>query len=493
MDILGLKKGNQTVCTFLSNCCKDPSDFGHPQKISEFCQSKNISSIEKVNYVSCDNYVYDDSIYKSTIITEFNLYCDKQYLVDLSSSAYQAGFVVGYFFAGPLASAFGRKTTTVFGFISISAFCFYAAFAPDITNYIIARFLIAFSAAIYYNGSMNGMLELTGSKKRTLVNFIYSAGFSLGCLLLSYPFALFFNEWRDLQLAIGIFCLPFVVILYFGVEESWKWKMEKNQVDEAKRVAQKIYKKQHKGKNQEDLDKISDNIDSLIILANKDEEDHVSSTLLHKYKNLVKYKKINLISLIIIIIQFTACAVYWGINLSAGSLPGSDLFNNAALGLIELPGNLGMLFLAEKPKIGRKYFMMISLWGSGICYLTSVILLNTGSQDCDGNNLQDTVGRILAFAGKMCIAGSTQTINQYMSEFYSTDIRTEAFGVALTIGKIGSVIAPFIIGYFSDLLPFLPGIVFGGLCGLSGFLCIFLPETLGKPMVLKIHELNRSI
>ena len=57
------------------------------------------------------------------------------------------------------------------------------------------------------------------------------------------------------------------------------------------------------------------------------------------------------------------------------------------------------------------------------------------------------------------------------------------------VGRIGGVIAPFII-LLQDVegLSFLPYLIFG-LCGIvSGIFALFLPETAGQPMLQTIDE-----
>nr|XP_026693097.1 solute carrier family 22 member 4-like isoform X2 [Ciona intestinalis] len=54
--------------------------------------------------IACDKgYHYDDSLFTKTIITEFNLVCDRKYLNALSTSFYYIGMLVGSFLFGSTA------------------------------------------------------------------------------------------------------------------------------------------------------------------------------------------------------------------------------------------------------------------------------------------------------------------------------------------------------------------------------------------------------
>ena len=53
------------------------------------CSWNEFNSIKStLNYTTCENYVYDRSVYQETIVTEFDLVCGRAYLSDLSTSMY---------------------------------------------------------------------------------------------------------------------------------------------------------------------------------------------------------------------------------------------------------------------------------------------------------------------------------------------------------------------------------------------------------------------
>ena len=66
----------------IQDCCYDADGIC---QVSEFDQ---IPVTEE--YSKCSDYVFDDSVYKETVVTEFNLVCGKSYLADLSTSVYYA-------------------------------------------------------------------------------------------------------------------------------------------------------------------------------------------------------------------------------------------------------------------------------------------------------------------------------------------------------------------------------------------------------------------
>jgi len=77
----------------------------------------------------------------------------------------------------------------------------------------------------------------------------------------------------------------------------------------------------------------------------------------------------------------------------------------------------------------------------------------------------------------------------YSIEVYPTPVRNAAFGVNCTLGNIGSVVV-FLILEFVPNWVFLT--IFAAITLLNTGLLIFLPETVGKPMVETIEELRNK-
>ena len=54
----------------------------------------------------CQEWVYDLSFYPRTIVSDFDLVCDKRYLISLSQSIYLVGNAFGVILAGFLADKY---------------------------------------------------------------------------------------------------------------------------------------------------------------------------------------------------------------------------------------------------------------------------------------------------------------------------------------------------------------------------------------------------
>jgi nitrate/nitrite transporter NarK len=68
------------------------------------------------------------------------------------------------------------------------------------------------------------------------------------------------------------------------------------------------------------------------------------------------------------------------------------------------------------------------------------------------------------------------TINyEYTSELYPTYIRASGIGMASAVGKIGSIVMPWIVVYISEIGIFTPYLIFGSVSALAAVLTMGLP------------------
>ena len=83
-----------------------------------------------------------------------------------------------------------------------------------------------------------------------------------------------------------------------------------------------------------------------------------------------------------------------------------------------------------------------------------------------------------SFFGKFAISGSFCVVYVFAAELFPTEVRSIGIGFGSMVGRIGGVLAPFII-LLQDVegLSFLPYLIFG-ICGIiSGIWALFLPDT----------------
>ncbi|KAJ8304802.1 hypothetical protein KUTeg_018385 [Tegillarca granosa] len=91
---------------------------------------------------SCTSWSYGDE-FKSTILSEWNLVCDKDYLVDTSTTVYMVGNAVGAVTLTSLSDRFGRKHVMLLMLWIQGVIGFGAAYANSYILFTVLRFFIA--------------------------------------------------------------------------------------------------------------------------------------------------------------------------------------------------------------------------------------------------------------------------------------------------------------------------------------------------------------
>lgn len=463
------------------NLCCENSDL-------DFSQQCLPSS--KPELTNCDDYIFDDSFYKETIITEWNLVCGKRYLADLSTTMYLIGSGMGTIFAATINNFFGRKKSTIISILLLEIGGVYSAFAPNIENYIVSKFIYGVAYSLYYVTVFTHLMEIPGERYRTQVSAVYGVFYSLCVLLVSYPIVLFIRNWRYMQLVISLSSLPILVLYAVFNLESWRWLMSKNRPEEAYQIAEKIYLKQHNLPNevqQEDLKIIKNGIYEIMKINNQNSAKNQEKTYWENIQMLFGNFQMNKINLLLAVVWVANPVLYTGLALNVGSLPGNDIANSAILGMMDVPAYFIMVLLIDRPKIGRKNFQVYGLFLSALCCILSTVFLELNTAEDDVTSAYKILGRIFAYLGKGLCGATYQVAFQWTSEIYSTDVRSTGFSYCNLIGKSFSSLSPFIIS-LSEINTYLPGAVFSFLGILGGVGSLFLPETLDQPLLLTVNE-----
>lgn len=90
---------------------------------------------------------YDHSFYKRTIISEWDIVCDREFLASSTQSVYMAGVMVTVVVMGQLSDKIGRRPVIWAGLFIELAAGLSCAFSVSITHYLISRFWLAFGAS----------------------------------------------------------------------------------------------------------------------------------------------------------------------------------------------------------------------------------------------------------------------------------------------------------------------------------------------------------
>ncbi len=208
-------------------------------------QNKTSMYKNKRTVLKCLEWLYDDTIYGRTIVTDWNLVCLKSYFKALTQNAYIMGTACSII-SGIISDKLGRKTammlmiTLMAIVLSFTQLLMHQADLGDaskITILTISRFFQGFGQTMY-SVSFVLLMEITGPKHRVFAGNIMAYSFGVGQLVLC-GLAYYLRDWRKIMWALTVYVIPFFTY-YWLVPESPRWLLSKDKVRDAKNVLKKI-------------------------------------------------------------------------------------------------------------------------------------------------------------------------------------------------------------------------------------------------------------
>uniref|UniRef100_A0A8C5R7P2 Major facilitator superfamily (MFS) profile domain-containing protein n=1 Tax=Leptobrachium leishanense TaxID=445787 RepID=A0A8C5R7P2_9ANUR len=148
-----------------------------------------------------DGWVYDKTIFSSTVITEWDLVCNFQKMKQIAQSIYMAGVLVGAVLLGGLSDRFGRKKLLIGSYLAMALFGTCVAFLPKFVYYCIFRFLCGMAFSGIALNTISLILEWMPPKGRTVAGTLFAYSFTVGQVQLA-GLAYAIRDWRWLQFTV---------------------------------------------------------------------------------------------------------------------------------------------------------------------------------------------------------------------------------------------------------------------------------------------------
>lgn len=434
----------------------DPIDFSY-----EFLGNSSV----KV----CDSYIYDHSEIQSSIVTDWDLVCDKEWLAKLCQPTFMLGVLIGALVFGDVADRVGRVKIMM-----LTSFCQFGlgvavAFSSNYYLFVVLRFLLAMVSSGYLVVVFVYVTEFTGIKVRTWTSMHVHAAFAVGIMVVALT-GYYVRVWWIYQIILSTCTAPFLLFCWKFPETPF-YLLAKGRYSEAQSL----------------LDTIAQvNGMQCRIKAEELMEPEVKNGTAQLQKEAESQKKLSILDLFgswrmagrtctVWAIWFIGSLGYYVFSLGSVTLGGNQYVNLFLVGLVELPSYLIGCFAMDR--IGRKKTCAPALLlGSVACLLIIVV----------PDNIQ-SLTIALSMIGKFSIAIAFGLIYLYTCELYPTIIRSLAVGSGSMMCRVGSVVAPFCV-YLSDVWQYLPQLIVGILAFIIGVLTFMLPETLGKPLTSTLEE-----
>ena len=404
----------------------------------------------------CQEWTFDQSVFKSTASSDFNIFCDQAVLKALANTFRMSGLLVGSFFFGWLSDKFGRVVSITASGITLLISQLLNGFSNSYIMFAILNFFMAAGGVASHLVSFVLLFEWSCPKYRTKASVFAQVPFAIGFLYVVFlSWSLRSSSWRTLQWVIAAPNLLFLVFPLI-LPESPRWLVSKGRGMEALASIATAAKSNNRPAPAGN-----------VVLKKVVEGEHQGIGSLVKHPRLIFRLFIMSLNWIVI----TLC--YYGLSINSGN---QDLFIGlGTMAFMELVAFLTTMFLMDT--CGRQSILSICQMLGGISCICA------GFTPTSYFWLRFT----LALVGKAGASACFAIVFVYTAEMFPTPVRNSAVGICSTVARIGALSAPAIADLDSSYPP-LPFLIMGGGAVLVGSLSCLLPETRGIVLPETLEE-----
>uniref|UniRef100_A0A669R1A7 Major facilitator superfamily (MFS) profile domain-containing protein n=1 Tax=Phasianus colchicus TaxID=9054 RepID=A0A669R1A7_PHACC len=366
----------------------------------------------------CSNGWVYPTAQQPSLLTEFDLVCDRKNLNDISQSVYMLGMFLGAMIFGLLSDRFGRRPVLLISILLEGLFGVAIALVPHFYVYLAFRCVVGASVSGIMMTLLALATEWVGVSYRPQAVLLSHCCFAAGQMILA-GLSYGIPNWRLLQIVgsapifiLFLFICP-ALLVWFHVP----WDMVKMLSEEVNIV-------------------------------------FTHSCSLH-------------LVLLCSVFRFVNSLVYYGLSLNVTNF-GLDIYlTQLAFGAVEIPGRVGCIFMLQW--FGRKKSQGGFLLLSGLAHLIRKVL---------PADSQPVVITVLATIGKFTASASFSSAYVYTAELFPTIIRQSGVSLCSMVARVAGIIAPLIL-LLEQYHQAIPMAIYGGTTVLGGLLCFLLPETRG--------------
>ncbi|XP_076034221.1 solute carrier family 22 member 3-like [Oratosquilla oratoria] len=450
----------------LDGCLQRDYNYSLAASLGYEAVKENLNLITNVvnGTVSCPKRDFNHTQYKSTLVTEFDLVCERRALYSTTSSITQLGMLFASLFVGYITNVFGKRRFVLTCFTLAIIFGGITPFSPSIGMFIMCKFFMALFDMSAYLSNYVLLLELSSKSQRSYVGPLSGLAWSIGQMLLP-GVAYLVREWKYLQLALTAPYL-YTLVYFWILPESPRWLILQGRYKEVINLLKKIARWNKRTLPSDDkLNKMLHHLN-----LKTDDSDQAEANLrfwqrgINQLKDLFQTKKKTIQTFILFFCWFVTAFVYYGVSLNGTNIGSSEYWYMFFGGLVEIPSTILLWPLVLY--VGRR----ISLIGS--FFLAALSLL--GSLGVQANSSWATV---LSLAGKFAISSAFTLVYLLAAELNTTKARTLAVGISSVVARFGSISSPYVNDLIGAKNPTATSTMFGVTAFVAGLLSIILPET----------------
>lgn len=394
----------------------------------------------------------------------------------MAQSAYMFGVFAGAVTLGSLADKYGRKIIFYISAVSQLILGTMVALVTEYYTFLLVRFLYGVfgSAGAYITGFVLTM-ELVGASKRTVCGIMFQFAFATGFMLVA-AWGAVIKDRTWLQIVYGMHS-ALMLGHWWLMDESPRWLWAQGRTKEATDIVQRALKMNGNDVRLDTgklLAKSKPKVSSATSSSSSDDEDDRD----HSALDLLKTPNLRKKTLNVCLNWFANSIVYYGLSLNSGNLVGNPYLMLFLSGLVELPSYVMLIFVMDRT--GRRCLVSTFMLIGGVCCICAAFV---PKEDQTGA----IVTAVIVLFGKACIAASFAVIYNYTAELFPTVVRNTALGIGSMCARLSGALTPLIM-LLDFLDPKVPATLFGLVALASGFLSLYLPETVNQPMPETIED-----
>uniref|UniRef100_A0A672YJT5 Solute carrier family 22 member 7-like n=1 Tax=Sphaeramia orbicularis TaxID=375764 RepID=A0A672YJT5_9TELE len=418
--------------------------FAEPQY--QYLSASN--STDDAFTVPCRNgWTYDNSTFKSTLATEWDLVCSRKGMNQATATIFFIGVMIGGPLFGFLSDRFGRRPLLLVSYLSSMTFSVLSAFSTTYVLFAIMRLFTGMSLAGISIISIVLNVEWFGIEHRTFCGVIISLDWTIGNWLL-VGIAYFVTDWRMLVLAVTSPLIA-AVLVWRWIPESARWLMTNGKVNAAHYY-----------------------ITQCAVMNNRSTENKYTIVDLFRTPNIRK------LAIYSGIVWFGVAFTYYGISLNITGFGLNPYLTQLMFASIEVPMKIGVYFCLEK--LGRKLGNAGALLSTGLCEIFSVPL-----------PFPFWVARTtVAVLGKALSEAAFTIMYLYTTELYPTVVRQNGVGYTALVARLGVSVSPLIM-LLEDVWHLLPAVSYCAVALVCGSVALLLPETLNTRLPEFIEDIEK--
>ena len=439
-----------------------------------------INETTDLTYEICGHNYTVVKKYDYSWITDMGIECDKA-KVGYIGTFFYSGMTVGNFCFSIINKYLMHKQIIIIFTFTYVVFLFLTTVINNFYFRLVCLLLVGISQGLANPSTLTIVSESVSSKWRSLFASLINVGYSTCPIMYTYIYV-GLGKWKYIfwmQNIIATICGVLYIII---LKNSARTFFTKNKPEEGIEVLRKIAK--FNGKLNEFEEALNNN-DFDCLLKNEENEENKETVKEEKnqlgYSALFKYRSVRYKFIIFSVMWMFMTFLTNAIVINTKKMKGDFYINIISLFIVEILAGVLCGFIINIPSFGRKKSLITFYIGVTVGFGLYILFdkLNVGS-----------VASLIAMGIiRFSCTGVFTSYYIYYMESYPTPIRALGFGLNQTLGNLAGSISPIIIEFFNEIILY---ISFAAFVIINIILTFFVPETVGKPMLETIEEIEQE-